>query len=154
MTEDLSATDLPHAAENPGPGDRWLALLAGGSRERFDATVAADVVVEASILLGSIAGRDTAWACLRVLDRVYDRHRVTFSAVAGDRSYVEWTATALGQEMAGVTVLVVDDSARLVLLAIHHRPLAAALSLSIAVRTSLTTPPDPTFFYRGSGREP
>jgi hypothetical protein len=137
--------------ENESVGDRWIAATADGTGEVFSRLVTSDLRMEGSIFLKPLIGVDAAWAALRTTARIYDEFSFTASATNGGRTYLEWTAIALGQEMAGVTVLTSDEAGRLQFVALHHRPLAAVLSFSIEMRRLLLPPLDPTFFYRGFG---
>jgi uridine phosphorylase len=106
--------------------------------------VADDVVLEASVLRRPVHGRDRVLAVMGAANTYYARLDVVREAAAGPRTYLEWEATGPdGTEMAGVTVLTRDDDGQLVHVAIHHRPLDAALAFSreIGRRTAGQVPP-------------
>ena len=58
-----------------------------------------------------------------------------------------------GTQIQGVTVLRKDEQGRIVRVAIHHRPLGAALSFSAELRRRLAGRIDAAHFYDGQ-KEP
>ena len=72
----------------------------------------------------------------------------TQQAAAGSRTYLEWEATAFGgTRLLGVTVLAKDDEGRITDIAIHHRPLSAALTFSRTLGDLLEGTVDRDHFY-------
>jgi len=135
------------AASGRSMQQRWLDVFADPSGATFRARVAPDVSLAGSAFVRSIVGPLEVWKALRTSADIYDHIEFTHSATEGARTYLEWAASALGLQMAGVTVLSVNDSNLVELVAIHHRPLPAALSFSVEMRRRLVATMDPTFFY-------
>jgi hypothetical protein len=130
---------------------RWIALFAESSGAHFETQAAAAVALTGSVFLRPIEGRREVWTALQAAAQIYDHLEFTRATTDGRRSYLEWEAAALGLSMAGVTVLNVDDDNLIDLVAIHHRPLAAALAFSVEMRHRMIAQIDPTFFYRSQG---
>jgi hypothetical protein len=72
----------------------------------------------------------------------------TYDALAGDRVYLEWTATALGMRMDGATILVLDADGQFARVTVHHRPLAAVLAFSAEMAKRQTAGPGANHFYQ------
>jgi hypothetical protein len=112
------------------PARRWGGSFADRSGAAFAEIVSADVVLEGSVFALPIRGRQAVWATLRAAASIYDTLAFTSDAERDDRAYLEWTATALGLNIAGVTVLYLDQGGRIARVALHHRPLGAAIAFS------------------------
>jgi hypothetical protein len=70
---------------------------------------------------------------------------------AGERTYLEWQATAFGgMDLEGVTILTKDAAGRIVRAAIHHRPLGSALRFSAELRERLAGVVDADCFYEAT----
>ena len=81
---------------------------------------------------------------------IYESLAFTQESSQGRRTYLEWEAAAFGgTQMQGVTVLTKDEQERIVRIAIHHRPLGAALRFSTALRNRLAGRIDAGYFYDG-----
>jgi hypothetical protein len=113
-----------------GLASRWGDSLADPSGAAFAEIVSADVVLEGSVFALPIRGRQAVWATLRAAAGIYDALTFTSDAERDGRAYLDWTATALGLPIAGVTVLYFDQSGRFAGIALHHRPLEAAIAFS------------------------
>ena len=73
----------------------------------------------------------------------------THQARDGERTYLEWDATLHdGTAVSGVTRLVADAQGRTVDVAIHHRPLDAALAFSAELGRRLEGSIDRDTFHR------
>jgi pimeloyl-ACP methyl ester carboxylesterase len=129
----------------------WREAFARRSEEDFAEALADDVVLEASVLHRPIEGRDRVKQAMAIASGIYDSLVFTHEASSGDRTYVEWEATAFGgMTMSGVTILTKDESGRIVNARIHHRPLGAALRFSAEMRKRVPGAIDPSHFYGGS----
>jgi hypothetical protein len=74
----------------------------------------------------------------------------THEAVSGPRTYVEWEAEApTGTRFNGVTVLTRDADGLISHVAIHHRPLDAALEFSAEMNLRTQGKIAPGHFYDG-----
>ncbi|MFJ7217400.1 hypothetical protein [Amycolatopsis sp. NPDC098790] len=96
--------------------------------------LADDVVLEATVLRKPIRGRVGVEAVMAAAAAYYTRLSFTHQATSGARTYLEWEAAAPnGAEMSGITVLTRTPDGLVEQVAIHHRPLDAALEFSRAV---------------------
>jgi hypothetical protein len=92
-------------------------------------------------------GRHAVWTTLRTASGIYDSLTFTSEAVGARRVYLEWTGTAIGMAVDGVTILVLDDQGRVAKIAVHHRPLAAVLAFSAEMADRLAAGPGGDHFY-------
>ncbi|MCX5096885.1 alpha/beta fold hydrolase [Streptomyces sp. NPDC059837] len=140
----------PSAASgsSEGPGSGWRGAFASKTPEDFAAAFAEDIVLEASVLAIPVKGRDQVKATMTQASLIYESLEFVREAVAGSRTYLEWEATAFGgREIFGVTVLTKGADGRINHVAIHHRPLEAALRFSIEMRERLDGTIDRSHFY-------
>ncbi|MER6850618.1 alpha/beta hydrolase [Streptomyces flaveolus] len=135
-----TAGDAPQAA-----GGGWRKAFTSKTSADFAAAFAEDIGLEASVLASPIKGLDQVKATMSAASRIYDSLQFVREATAGSRTYLEWEATAFGGlEIFGVTN---DDEGRITHVAIHHRPLGAALKFSTELRERLGGTVDPSHFY-------
>ncbi|MET7296647.1 alpha/beta hydrolase [Streptomyces griseoloalbus] len=147
---DAFLAGLPASADNAPQlaGGGWRKAFASKTAADFAAAFAEDIVLEASVLAGPITGRDQVKATMSAASRIYDSLQFVREATVGSRTYLEWEATAFaGLEIFGVTILTKDDEGRIAHVAIHHRPLGAALKFSTEMRERLAGTVDPSHFY-------
>ncbi|MFJ1975358.1 alpha/beta fold hydrolase [Streptomyces sp. NPDC087903] len=143
-------TGLPAAAGGTpqAPARGWRDAFASKTDTAFAAAFAEDIVLEASVLALPVQGRDQVKATMSAASRIYESLQFVRETEAGPRTYLEWEATAFGgHEIFGVTVLTKDDEDRISHVAIHHRPLEAALRFSAELGERLAGDVDPGHFY-------
>ena len=128
--------------------ERWSGSLADPSGQAFGEILADDVQLEGSIVVRPVHGRHAVWTCLRTAASLYDSVEFTYDALAGDRVYLEWTATALGMRMDGATILVLDAGGQFARVAVYHRPLAAVLAFSEEMAKRRAAGPGAGHFYQ------
>ena len=125
----------------------WTNAFDSKSAAAFGDTFADDVVLEASVLAHPIEGREQVMKVMATASEIYESLVFTRAAAAGERSYLEWTATAFGgMVMDGVTVLTKEDG-QIVRAAIHHRPLGSALRFSAELGERLAGVVETDHFY-------
>jgi len=129
------------------PARRWSGSLADPSGAAFAEIASADVVLEGSVFALPIRGRQAVWATLQAAAGIYDALTFTGDAERAGRVYLDWTATALGLRIAGVTVLHSDQSGRFASIALHHRPLEAVITFSAALGRGLAGQVSADHFY-------
>ncbi|MDR6972895.1 alpha/beta fold hydrolase [Leifsonia shinshuensis] len=130
-------------------GANWTGAFADKSADSFAASFAENVVLEASALIEPIHGREQVAATMGRASNIYENLEFTASADAGDTSYLQWTAVALGGlKMNGVTILTKDSEGLIVHAAIHHRPLGAAMRFSAELGRRLEGVVDSSHFYQ------
>lgn len=136
---------------NTSPGVRrqgWTEAFAEKSATSFADALAPEVELHASVLLTPVVGRDAVQTVMAAASTIYESLHFTHESTTGRRSYLEWKATAFGgAELEGVTVLTKNDDDRIVHVAIHHRPLQAALTFSRALGSKLAGDIDGAHFY-------
>jgi hypothetical protein len=130
------------------PQQRWSKAFTDRDGGAFAAIVSPDVKLNGSVFARPVHGRDTARAILRTASEVYDSLTFTSDAVSGDRVFLQWTATALGMRMDGVTVLVLDEQGLFAKVFVYHRPLAAVLAFSDEMARRMGAGPSADHFYR------
>jgi pimeloyl-ACP methyl ester carboxylesterase len=108
----------------------WTEAFDYKSGDAFAKAFAPDVVLEASVLLEPIAGREQVKVCLAAAGAIYESVLLTQEASNGVRSYLEWEARGLGVQFLGLTILTKNERGEIAHIAIHHRPLVAALTFS------------------------
>ena len=108
----------------------WQGALRDKSGATFAEVVAPHVRLEGSIYATAIDGRENVWTSMRTAAAITDTLSFTHESAAPDRVYLEWEQEALGQRFSGVTVLTLGGSGLIANVALHHRPLGAALAFS------------------------
>jgi hypothetical protein len=115
------------------------------SASPFGPPLSDDVVFEAVILRRPLHGRKEADAALQAAGGYYASNVPTHKTVDGDRTYLEFEARLpSGTELSSVTVLTTNPDGQISHIAIHHRPLDAALEFSreMGKRTAGQIAPD------------
>jgi hypothetical protein len=97
---------------------------------------------------GPSGGRQAVWTALRTAAGIYETLAFTGDAERDGQAYLDWTATALGQDIAGVTVPRLDDSGLFASVAIHHRPLGAVIAFSAEMGRRLAGEVGAGHFYQ------
>jgi pimeloyl-ACP methyl ester carboxylesterase len=147
-----SLTDPAAARPNTADGVReqgWTSAFAQGSAPAFTDTLAPEVVLHAATLRRPIEGRDAVGAVMAAASGIYTSLVFTHEARQDRRTYLEWEATLHdGSAVQGVTRLLAGDDGRTVDVAIHHRPLDAALRFSAELARRLEGRIDPDTFHR------
>jgi pimeloyl-ACP methyl ester carboxylesterase len=144
---DAFVAKVHHAGAAP---QRYTTAFAQKSADVFRQAFAEDVVLEASVLTRPVAGREQVSQVMGTASSIYESLAFTQESSQGPRTYLEWEAVGFGgTQMQGVTVLTKDEQERIIRVAIHHRPLGAALRFSAALRRSLAGRIDPAHFYDG-----
>jgi hypothetical protein len=129
---------MNHTSERPSNlRATWSSAVGDASGARFASVTDIDVTLEGSIFRHPIIGRDRVFAALRVASEVYDSLEFTHEVNSPGRSYLEWEATAMQQDIAGVTVLTFQPAGTVSRVMIHHRPLGAVLAVSAHMRHQL-----------------
>ena len=140
----------PAAAAPADPAKGWTTAFADRSPTSFAQALAPDVTLEASVQTRPVIGREQVKAVMSEASKIYEGLTFTRQAVEGARTYLEWEAVAFGgQAFSGVTVLTRDPAGAIVRIAIHHRPLEAALRFSSTLRDRLKGVIAADFFHQG-----
>ncbi|MER6850650.1 alpha/beta hydrolase [Streptomyces flaveolus] len=140
----------PHQPETaPGQGGSgWRNAFASKTADDFAAAFSADIALEASVLAIPVEGREKVKATMTQASKIYESLEFVRETAQGVRTYLEWEATAFGgMQIYGVTVLTKGTDGRINHVAIHHRPLGAALRFSVEMRERLTGTVDSSHFH-------
>jgi hypothetical protein len=128
----------------------WTQAFAEQSESSFADTFAENVVLEASVIVHPIKGRDCVKSVMATASKVYEALTFTHQVENDRQTYLEWDAKAFGgQPLSGVTILTKNPDGLIVHIAIHHRPLSAVLRFSIEMRDRLKSKIEPDYFYAG-----
>jgi pimeloyl-ACP methyl ester carboxylesterase len=129
----------------------WASAFADKSESSFADSLASNVSFEASVFTRPIEGRDDVKITLATASKIYESLAFTKQTEAGDRTYLEWEATAFGgQRVVGVTVLTKDEHGKIIRIAIHHRALGMLLRFSAELGKRLHGVIASDFFYQGT----
>ncbi|MFJ9448127.1 nuclear transport factor 2 family protein [Kitasatospora sp. NPDC101235] len=144
------STERPGGNTAPGvEGGAWTRAFAAGTEDAFAGAFAPDVVLEGPTLNRPVRGREEVALIMGTASRVYESLVFTHEAHHGDRTYVEWEATALGGTvLSGSTVLVRDQEGRIVKAVVQHRPLSGLLAFSAEMGRLLKGQVDDDLFHR------
>ena len=146
MTEQTTITK--NVAENVDE-QPWTVAFEKRSMEAFEAALAPDVVLNASALVKAIAGRDLVKICMGTASTMYEHLAFNAQAKSEGRTWLEWKAqTFSGIELAGVTVLELNEAGKITSIGIHHRPLEALLKFSAELGRRTEGKIDPSHFYQ------
>lgn len=127
----------------------WTVAFEKRSTEAFEAALAPDVVLNASALVKPIVGRDLVKICMGTASTMYKRLAFIAQAKSEGRTWLEWKAQSFsGLELAGVTVLELNEAGKITAIGIHHRPLEALLKFSAELGRRTGGKIDPSHFYQ------
>ena len=116
----------------------WRDAFAQRTAEGFAEAFAENVVLEATILVNPVQGRDNVKQVMAAASKIYKSLEFTKAVSAGDKQFLQWVAEAdAGVKFGGVTVLTRDATGSIVHAAIHHRPMRAAMFFSQLLGNSL-----------------
>ncbi|WP_205346808.1 alpha/beta fold hydrolase [Pseudonocardia broussonetiae] len=128
----------------------WTTAFEEKTPTAFGQAFAPTVQLQAGTLHRPVVGPEAVQQVMAAASGIYESLTFTHQAGAGVRTYLEWEATAFGgTRLQGVTVLTKDDEGRIVDVAIHHRPLAAALAFSRELGERLAGTIDRDHFHQG-----
>lgn len=145
-----SAKGMAHTGAASDASD-WKSAFKTQTSGGFGDALADDIVLEASVLYRPIAGRENVTLVMTCASKIYERLEFTKESADGQRRYVEWQAHAFGGvELKGVTIITRNDAGAIAHLAIHHRPLAAALRFSAELAGRLDGAIDDSHFLAAS----
>jgi len=147
---DAFVAKVHHTGETGVRPQQYTTAFAQKSADAFGEAFAEDVVLEASVLTRPVAGREQVAQVMGAASGIYESLVFTQQSSRGPRTYLEWEAVGFGgTQMQGVTVLTKDEQERIARVAIHHRPLGAALRFSAELRRHLAGRIDAAHFYDG-----
>jgi hypothetical protein len=127
----------------------WTEAFGKRSTEAFEAALTPDAVLNASILVKPIVGRDLVKICMGTASTMYEDLVFFAQAKSEGRTWLEWKArTFSGLELAGVTVLETNAAGKITSIGIHHRPLEGLLKFSAELGRRTEGKIDASHFYR------
>ena len=114
----------------------------------FADAFANEVVLEAAVQMRPVEGIQQVKRVMAAASSIYEALIFTHKATNGTRTYLEWEAQAFGgQRFFGITVLAKNETGKILRVAIHHRPLGAALRFSAELGRRLQGQVDRSYFY-------
>jgi hypothetical protein len=129
----------------------WTDAFAQQSADAFGSAFADDVVLEASTLRVPVRGKKDVQVTMQAASAYYVRVMFTHEGVNGLRTYREWeTEGPTGTKFYGITILTRNADGLIGHIAIHHRPLDAALEFSAEMGRRTQGKIAPGHFYPGS----
>jgi hypothetical protein len=133
-------------SDSTSAGD-WKSAFTKRTADGFAEAFAEDIILEATTLNKPVQGRDKVKVVMAAASKIYKSLDFTATATVGAKQYLEWVAEAhAGVQFSGVTVLTRDTTGSIVHVAIHHRPMEAAIFFSETMGKSLRGELDPTYF--------
>lgn len=125
----------------------WQQAFKKQSAEAFAEAFAEDVQLEAVTLFKPITGRENIKQVMEAASKIYEELAFTAQSSSGDCQYLQWEARAFGgTQIYGVTIITRNADKAIQKVAIHHRPLGAALKFSALLGERLTGVIDPSHF--------
>jgi hypothetical protein len=129
------------------PAEDWKNAFSQRTPEGFAAAFAPDIELEATTLNLPVRGRDKVKLVMAAASKIYKSLQFTDMISAGPKQYLEWIAEAhAGVRLSGVTVLTRGVNGSIVHVAIHHRPMDAAIFFAETLRENLRNDIDPAHF--------
>ena len=123
-----------------------LTLIVGKS---LIGNISADVRFQASIMEGTVTGRDAVTRILRAAGSLYENRVMQWILEDGVRGAQEYTASVGGQPITGLVSWHLDSAGQIDELVVNHRPLAAMLNFSSAIARKLAGEPEAARFLSG-----
>lgn len=128
-------------------GGDWQQAFKKQSADAFAATFAEDVQLEAGVMFMPVRGRDNIKQVMEAASKIYEHLEFVAHATIGNDQYLQWEARAFGGiEISGVTIITRNEWKAIQNVAIHHRPLGAALKFSVAIGERLAGKIDSSHF--------
>jgi Alpha/beta hydrolase family/SnoaL-like domain len=125
----------------------WTGAFAKRSATAFADAFAEDVVLDATVLYRPVSGREAVKQVMEAASKIYESLEFTDQAADGHRQYVEWKAHAFGGvPLRGVTIITRNEAGAISRLAIHHRPLNAAMLFAAEIGQRLQGVVDASHF--------
>ncbi|MER5540582.1 alpha/beta fold hydrolase [Streptomyces mirabilis] len=120
------------------PAEAWTSAFEERTEEAFGNALAPNVRMEASALAKPLESKEQVEALMATASSTYESLEFVRKAQDGQRTYLEWEATAFGGfEIKGITILTRDDQGLITEIAIHHRPLGAVVQFAAKVGAPL-----------------
>lgn len=134
------AATAPWLGKHAAAGGDWMSAFSAKTQQAFGDAFAADIVLEATTLVRPVAGRDAVQQVMAAASSIYASLTFTDQASIGAKTYIEWVARAHdGTDFDGVTVLTRNHDGEIHRVAIHHRPMKAAIRFSRLMGASLAS---------------
>lgn len=132
-----SISDLLALLGTSGASD-WKGAFSQKSSTAFADAFDPEVTLEAATLYKPVVGRDQVKNVMEAASRIYEKLEFTEQSTGPGKQYLEWRAVAFGGvDISGVTVITRNGEGRIANIAIHHRPLSAALKFSYELGSRL-----------------
>ncbi len=127
----------------------WRKAFATKDAKAFAEGFAENVVLEASAQRKPVEGRDRVRQMLWTAAEIYESLVFTDQASSGQRTYIEWVATAFGgKQLRGSTILVTNEEGKIDHAVIQHRPLDGLLAFSAELGKRMSSVEDSEYFWK------
>jgi hypothetical protein len=103
-------------------GQAWLEIIKRPSHDEFALAFTREVVLDASVASGPIAGTVAIRAFFIATRGMYDEITFVHETCSNTRTHLEWEGRFEGREIAGMTVLAYDAQGRIESIRLYHRP--------------------------------
>jgi hypothetical protein len=114
-----------------GPGGFWREIVTRATLGHFATAFVDDVVFETSSCNRRVRGPAELRILISAMSSLYSSLEFVAQNDALDRTYLEWTGRALGEDVAGVTVIERDASGKIASVRLHQRPLSAVVRFAM-----------------------
>jgi SnoaL-like domain len=127
----------------------WRKAFFTKDAEAFAEGFAENVVLEGSALRKPVEGRDRVRQLLWTAAEIYESLVFTDQASSGQRTYIEWVATAFGgKQLRGSTILVTNEEGKIDHAVVQHRPLDGLLAFSAELGKRMSGVEDSDSFWK------
>src|SRR5258708_21508865 len=127
----------------------WRKAFFTKDAKAFAEGFAENVVLEASAMRKPVEGSDRVRHILWTAAEIYESLVFTDQASSGQRTYIEWVATAFGgKQLRGSTILVTNEEGKIDHAVVQHRPLDGLLTFSAELGKRMSGVGDAEYFWK------
>src|SRR5258707_10973082 len=112
------------------PGSAWRALVRKNGTVEFAAAFSRTISLDASVMNERCIGVELVGAFFAATTTMYDRLEFTHETVAGRKTFFEWEGAAFGFDIAGTTILTLNEAGQIEGIRLYHRPFHQVLRFS------------------------
>ncbi len=130
---------------NP-PGHTWTEILKRPTQEAFAAAFSNNIAIDTSIATRSIIGPVDLRKFFDASRTMYDAISFTHETNSASRMCLEWEGKFQGKNIAGTTVLALDENGLIESIQLYHRPYEQVIAYSVELSRRLKGKIDPSIF--------
>jgi hypothetical protein len=105
------------------PGQDWIAVVGQNGTREFATAFVAQPVLHASVLNAPCIGVEPIAAFFAVTSGMYDRLAFAHETKDSSKICLEWEGKVFREDVAGTTILTLNDSGLIESVQLYHRPL-------------------------------